>query len=299
MVDECGVPSSLNGLRAKPFKDTRGTRHSQMDSIQVYAVNEEKHDVHVIWEDEQPLFRAIDVANVLGLSSVHSTIRSYDDCEKVICKRRDERHSAYLTNVGVIHMLCRTRKPGADVFLKWMMKLIRSMHMQRRIEIIKQRDQQHHQAMLSAYDGRGRYLYIAKIRDELDDTMLIKIGSSNNIRLHSRKQNEVYGSFSLLHLYNCAMNKDFKMYLQNHSTMLPLAYKNVIHNGRRSKYEVFLMTKEELNILVVIIGRNWYRFTRPNNVQDESVEENMDDTEDTEDTEETQDAQDPQDTPDT
>lgn len=196
-------------------------------------------------------------------------------------------------------MLFTSRKPEAQVFRDWVMDVIEILRQNGRYELanldepdvpkrIKSDEEKTrqiqleatHNALLSAFAGRDRYVnYIGKIRDEPNDRMLIKIGKSKNIKQRSTELVKTFGSFFFMKVYDCSMNDHFETYLQKHSSILPLAYREVIHNGHRSNGEVFSMTKEQLDKLFVIVTRNLHRFEK--NVLDDLVGNEMQAMQDT------------------
>lgn len=88
---------------------------------------------HIPVEREEgiTLFKANDIAKVLGLVNIHETIKHYDENEKDVSSTTDaigrEQLTTFLTEEGVYRLLMQSRKPMARPFQKWTAKVIRTI----------------------------------------------------------------------------------------------------------------------------------------------------------------------------
>jgi very-short-patch-repair endonuclease len=65
---------------------------------------------------EEPLFRASDVGNILGISNTNSCIRNFNDKEKIILNidtKGGQQKVVFLTREGLKKFICNSRKPNA------------------------------------------------------------------------------------------------------------------------------------------------------------------------------------------
>jgi len=133
-----------------------------------------------------------------------------------------------------------------------------------RIEAVKIRamcDMARHEALIDVCKGPNKYItYIGRIRFCPDGCTLIKVGSTKDIKTRATDIATDYGAFVLLHVFECPMNEQFERFLQHHKAIRPLAFREVVHNGRRSNGEIFRMTSQDLDKLVAIAKRNLHKF---------------------------------------
>ena len=93
----------------------------------------------------------------------------------------------------------------------------------------------------------------------MNDQYLTKIGSTGNIKKRCKELKDEFGSMTIINIFECARNDAFEKWLHNHRDISKFAYKEEIHNGRKSN-EVFLLTDEQLTKTINIAKVNNYRF---------------------------------------
>jgi prophage antirepressor-like protein len=84
------------------------------------------HDVRVLTIDGEPWWVAADVAAVLQLAHVHSTLRALDDDEKAVHKGYGfnphpggDQALTIISESGLYSLVLRSRKPEAKIFRRW------------------------------------------------------------------------------------------------------------------------------------------------------------------------------------
>lgn len=55
-----------------------------MDLIPAFVLNDTSYTIHTIWADDEPLFKANDIAKVLGIGNIHESLTSLTQDEKVL-----------------------------------------------------------------------------------------------------------------------------------------------------------------------------------------------------------------------
>jgi prophage antirepressor-like protein len=172
-----------------------------MDILRAFVFNNKEYNITILWENNEPLFKASEIANLLKISNIHSSILNYDDDEKII--RNQETNSGnqdiiFLTEFGLYKLLMNSRKSEAKPFQKWLCKVIKNIRETGKYELQKNLEDKElalkHEAekmkkiidlnqsnsLVEAF--KDRYLvYIAKIKDE-NNKILIKIGSTKEIQ---------------------------------------------------------------------------------------------------------------------
>lgn len=119
-----------------------------------------------------------------------------------------------------------------------------------------------HTSLIDAFKGPGRnVVYFGKIRDLDDDTMLIKVGSSESIKERGISLEREFGSICFFKVIDSEIIRDFERYLQKRPKILPLAYNDVIFESRCSNGEVFRMTPDQVRLLLLVAARSAWKFT--------------------------------------
>ena len=98
-----------------------------MDILESFVLDGQNHEVKIIWEDQKPLFLATDIARILNVKNVSSSVSLFDEDEKVL--RRTEtlgglQFAMYFTECGMYRFLMLSKKPIARPFQKWVTSVL-------------------------------------------------------------------------------------------------------------------------------------------------------------------------------
>lgn len=242
-----------------------------MDILKAFELNNKKYNINILWEIEEPLFRAHEIAKILDISNIRSSIENFDEDEKVM--RNVETNSGtrctiFLTESGVYRLLMNSRKPITKPFQKWLCKVIKDIRKNGKyeldvelrinealkIEASKMKHQTellHHNSLIEAF--RDRYIvYIGKIK-EIDNKILIKIGSTKEIQNRTRSLIKEYESFNLIKIFECLRNEAFEKFLHKHQNIIK-------HKYNSNSNELFLVSNDELDNILKIAAHNKFKF---------------------------------------
>lgn len=87
-----------------------------MDIIKAFENNNAQMHITIRKTNSDILFRASDIGEILDIASIRSTIRDFDSTEKVICNiltPGGHQNILFLTEKGLKHLLCKSRKPNS------------------------------------------------------------------------------------------------------------------------------------------------------------------------------------------
>lgn len=93
-----------------------------MTAVQPFVFPETSQQVRTIIIDGEPWFVATDVAAVLELGNVHSSLSALDDDEKGLHSMetpRGQQEFATVSEPGLYSLILRSRKPQAKAFRRW------------------------------------------------------------------------------------------------------------------------------------------------------------------------------------
>lgn len=243
-----------------------------LDILEHFVFNNTTFKVEILWENGDPLFKAKDIANVLGIKNVHASLADYDSDEKVLGKSDTlggVQDAVFLTDIGMYRLVFQSRKPIAKPFQKWVAKVVREIEKnwiyevedlkkelekanEKNVESIRKSD---HDALLKVYDKK-HVVYFARIR-ELNGKILVKIGSTKDIKTtFTERHPKDYGNILVFHAIECKTNRDFEYFLLHHKDISKFLYKSPVKIGGGKSNEVILVTEEELQKVLRIAVRN-------------------------------------------
>ena len=276
-----------------------------MDILRAFIMEDgSKYNVNILWKDGKPLFRACELATILDIRHIRTTLSNYDDDEKVlhaIQTNGGEQETLFLTQTGLYRLLMTSRKPIARPFQKWIAHIIESINdtgrfeLQTRLEQLEKNAAEQltlkimnegekfkemtrkakHDALVDAFKGNPeRYVvYFGIIRENENGNILIKIGSTKEMKNRSESLIEEFGSMTIIKIFECPMNDQFERFLQRHPIISPYVYREIIHNGRRSNGEVFNIPASYVSKMIAVATHNKFKFmTIPNTEQEIELE---------------------------
>ncbi len=163
-----------------------------MEIVKAFQENNLNIPINVEGTFDNPLFRASDIATVLGISNIHVTIKDFDKTEKVISNAYTlggAQDVTFLTEKGLYQVLFTSRKPIAKTFKNWVCEVIREIRLSGTYDLEQQltlKEQQlHDQLQTSNKDRenilvlnfRGKHVfYLIKVEETL-----IKFGTNPGI----------------------------------------------------------------------------------------------------------------------
>lgn len=116
-----------------------------MDIVKAFAANNLEINITVSGSYDDPLFRAGDIGEVLGMSNIRSHITDFDESEKVV-KHIDTRGGnqsvTFLTEKGLYKILFKSNKPIAKQFQDWVCDVIKEIRLKGKYDL-EQKLQQH------------------------------------------------------------------------------------------------------------------------------------------------------------
>ncbi|CAN0523819.1 unnamed protein product, partial [Scytosiphon promiscuus] len=88
-----------------------------------------------------------------------------------------------------------------------------------------------------------------------DGTILIKIGSTSDIKQRSTGLSVEFGAMAIIHTFECDDHIQFEKFLHQHIDIARHVYKDLVNGNKRSN-EVFRMSPIVLEKAVNIAARN-------------------------------------------
>ncbi|GAQ90723.1 hypothetical protein KFL_006770170 [Klebsormidium nitens] len=230
------------------------------------------------------------------MSTVRSSTRSYDNDEKVVQIAHTlggAQETIFSTERGVYRLLMQSRKPIARPFQKWVAGVIEQIRTRGRYDLEQQveaakaelkrqealarakidqllneqaelsrktaktaTEVAKHEVFVNSHRKGDCLVYFGKIREEPDGRVLMKIGSTKDLHERAIGLEKTFGSMLIFQAFPVSLFRQFEEFLQTHPSIAKHVFKEVIHNGRASNREVFLMTPNEVTDAVALAKRH-------------------------------------------
>lgn len=278
-----------------------------MDIINTFILNNSEHKVNILWENDNPLFQANQIAKILDIKKIQNSIKDFDEDEKVTHKTYTlggEQNATFLTEHGVYRLLMRSNKPIARPFQKWLVNVIVSIREKGKYELkeeikrIKEENKYElenvkneneiifnkyeeetlvktHQIMMDSFDNKN-VVYFLRVK-EIEDKVLIKIGSTQDIKTRGRGLRSRFGcDVVFLKIFALDNYENFERFLLRHSDIKKYLYTNNSTYGVNNSTEIFLMTNEEVDKAINIASRNIGLFTENEIIPKKTMRKSID-----------------------
>jgi prophage antirepressor-like protein len=246
-----------------------------MDIIKLFVDNEENIEINIQGTIDEPLFQANQIGKLLDIKQLVSTIRDFDDDEKVMHNTHTlggNQDVLFLTEIGLYRLLGMSRKEKARKFQKWIATVVKEIRLNGKYELEKslketidnhkaELEKQRHDLLIKKWENTPG-VYIGKVK-ELDDTnFIIKIGNTIDIKERAGRHKIDFGNFILLDFFDANRHIKYEQSLYKLDFVLKYKYIEDI-NGVVSN-ETFCITKDIYRDLIQIIEKrqkNYQGFT--------------------------------------
>jgi len=241
-----------------------------MDISKIFKNEQINHHITIKGCYSNPLFRAIDIGEAVGINNIRGSTIAFDDTEKVILEMNTStgiKKTIFLTEKGVLKMLYKSRKPLAETFRIWVNEIIQEFktieedklsdklqkeleetqgkHQKELDEVQQQLQDVKEDVQQTIKHEKIPSIYIYNI-DTTKQKPELKIGYTTNVysRIKPYKQICKHGRLEFSHVI---YNKNIKV------------FENIIHqtlSHYRLQDEVFVLDVEEAkHIIISMINR--------------------------------------------
>lgn len=239
-----------------------------MDILKAFKLNDVEIQINISGTEDEPLFQANQIGNLLEIANIRQNIRDFDDSEKVVITTYTlggSQQTTFLTEVGLYRLLGMSRKPIARVFQKWVVQVVKELRKTGRYELSKaievekklaraNIEMERHNALLSSFKNKN-VLYLSKLKEMPNNTYILKIGYTDDISNRHRMLCTNFGSSTFLHVFECNNNRKLEKMLKKHPEFCKRRYIEEIIEGIKST-ETYLVSSKDMDILLKIITTN-------------------------------------------
>jgi len=244
-----------------------------MDILKAFSLLGDEYTVNIQGTVENPLFKANDIGEILGLTQIRKNLLDFSSEEKVgilIPSLGGNQETSFLTEIGLYKIIMRSRKPIANKFQSWVINVIKEIRLtgmyklKQENEIDKKLEKQRgelrlHQTLMKAYH-RKNIIYICKLKDDetINGYFLIKIGSTHDIKSRVSNLNTTYDishSALLIDAFQCENYIQIENILHSHDDVQHLKYHETIKLDGTESRETYRVNDELLQYLQQLIQK--------------------------------------------
>jgi prophage antirepressor-like protein len=123
-----------------------------MDEKQLLITQFQHFNIEIYGTHEEPLFKASDIGNLLGIKKIRTTLENFDEECKVLMGAHSMgglQEQLFLTEDGLYELLFISRKPIAKEFKKWVRHIIKDIRLNSNKQLYE--NNQHLQKQLEYY----------------------------------------------------------------------------------------------------------------------------------------------------
>jgi prophage antirepressor-like protein/DNA-directed RNA polymerase subunit H (RpoH/RPB5) len=217
---------------------------------------------------EEPLFRASQVADVIGLKNVSSVIQKYHSSMKIkkyVDTRCGRRQATFLTVMGLCKMIFSCRNEKANELQDLMCEIIKQIRINgiygNSQYLHQEQETRTHKMLLSVFH-LAKVMYVCMLNNYKDfentGKNVYRIAHSNNLQKTVRKLENLYGPVTLLKAYVCDSEIEDVLYESDAGEYI--CETNFINPDAK---EIFLLSQDELHKVLDCLQSIITRFQEP------------------------------------
>lgn len=232
--------------------------------------------VGIAGTENEPLFKANDIASMLGVLNFRDYLKNYNDDEKVLieCKTNGGvQKTIFLTELGLYRFLFKSNKDIALKFTRSICEMVKKSRIDnielKSEEVIKNEPKKtigdiefqmivQKDLLLKSYFKQVQCVYIVLIKFYEDgDKMLLKIGES--IDCDSRNLSREFGDCYYLEIFPCYQSVKFESVILNHFEYLKHP---ILKKTGNYSVETLLATRKQYDDIVSFIKKNLHFYEK-------------------------------------
>jgi prophage antirepressor-like protein len=256
-----------------------------MEVVKAFNENNLHTEIVIKGTYDEPLFRANDIAEVLEMGNIRSTIQNFDKSEKVVHTMDTlggSQQVTFLTEKGLYKILFKSRKPIAEKFQNWVCEVIKEIRLkgvydlQKQLEkqklnmqlleenknkeielkIIKEKEFEKEKLLLAQYANIGSMIYIIKVKTNNDGSYIVKLGESRDgITNRYNECKSKHKNILLLNCFTVDKSRKFERFLLGHKNISPSRVFNLPNHENETEL-VLIGTTLTYQMLLKIIDDN-------------------------------------------
>jgi prophage antirepressor-like protein len=167
----------------------------------------EELNVPIYGTYEEPLFKAKDIGDLLGIKNIRESIKNFNDKQKCDVSLTDaigrEQITTFLSEDGLYKVLMRSRKAIAEKFQDWVCGVIKEIRKTGEYKNKKFIENETKSITLIEHFTDKRIVYLGVVK-ELEDYTILKYGCTKMIKDTLNRHRNTYGpNFYFIYMTEC------------------------------------------------------------------------------------------------
>jgi prophage antirepressor-like protein len=212
-----------------------------MDNLLVKQFQE--NNITIYGTHENPLFKAKDIGDLLGMTNIRETIKDYNNnqrCVRATDTAFGKKDTIFLTEQGLYKVLMKSRKPIAEKFQDWICEVVEEI---RKTGEYKNKKEIEHKTkntlFIDQYQDKS-IIYLGLV-EETEQQKIVKYGYTSDTKSTLKRHKETYGDFfHYVYAVECKEHYKLEKKIQKHNDLLSRHIKN--YNGEQ-KQELIRLDK--------------------------------------------------------
>lgn len=145
-----------------------------MDIVKTFHYNEFSTNITILGTREEPLFKASDIADILELKNMHSTLAPFTPTEKILQEidtPGGKQLTTFLTEYGLYRLVLKSNKPFASDFKNWVFGVIKEIRLNGKYELPKELQEELLQSKQRAIELEQQLNDVSQQKTMLEDEM--------------------------------------------------------------------------------------------------------------------------------
>jgi prophage antirepressor-like protein len=227
-------------------------RNITMEELEISKLFKSDHselNIMIKGTDEEPLFRASDIGNILGITNIHQNLTDFDSSQKVICLTYTlggEQETTFLTEFGLYELIFRSRKPIAKQFKKWVCEVIKEIRIKGKYELhnqlknkeeeLKIKDKEINQTIIINFKNK-HVVYLIMIGNGI-----IKFGYTRDIEQRIKDHKTEFGKDIIIKtVFETVYNREFELMIKED----PILKKYIIQKTFKTNQTELIQLSDE------------------------------------------------------
>jgi len=250
-----------------------------MDILKAFSLYDKEYPINIQGTIDKPLFQANQIGKLLEIAKIRNHMMSFDENDKVAHETNTPggiQKVLFLTERGLYKILSRSNKPVAKKFQDWMVNVIKELRQQGEYKLKQENEiekklikaqekinaQKNIHTTFMDFCKMKNVVYICKLCEVTENTFVIKIGSTQNIKERfSNIQNNYKMTPVLLNIFECENHTKFEKWIRHNEIIKPLYYEIKKSDGTSAR-ETFLVNEEQYNNIIKIMQAEIKMFTK-------------------------------------
>jgi len=207
-----------------------------MEVVQAFINNKLHTEIIIKGTREEPLFRASDIGEVLGITNIRTNLQNFNENDKTtltIQTKGGNQDVTFLTEKGLYKILFRSRKPIAEQFQNWICDVIKEVRLTEKYQLEKELndkykkdlvlnvEKERHEYLLREFGNIGSIIYIIKVHTYETGEYVIKIGESRiGVEARYNEHRTKFGkNIMLLDCFKVKKSKEFESFIHRHESI--------------------------------------------------------------------------------